>query len=99
MHVDDLADAAIFVLKNYSDTGPINIGAGDDVSILDLTRHVMSAVGFQRDITHDRTKPNGTPRKLMEGSKLNRMGWSPSISLDVGLQSTIETFRQHVAKP
>lgn len=98
MHVDDLADAAIFVLKHYSDAEPINIGAGDDVSILDLTRQVMTAVGFKGDITHDRTKPDGTPRKLMDGSKLIKMGWTPSIPLNVGLKRTVETFRQEIAK-
>lgn len=98
MHVDDLADAAVHVLKHYSEAEPINIGAGDDVSILDLTRAVMRAVGFEGDITHDRTKPDGTPRKLMDGSKLTALGWTPSISLDAGLNATVETFRAEIAK-
>lgn len=98
MHVDDLADAAIFVLKHYSDADPINIGAGDDVTILELTRAVMDAIGFQGEITHDRTKPDGTPRKLMDGSKLSKMGWATSIPLNVGLARTVETFRQEIAK-
>ncbi len=98
MHVDDLADAAIFVLKHYSDADPINIGAGDDVTILELTQAVMDAVGFRGEITHDRTKPDGTPRKLMDGSKLSKMGWAASIPLNVGLARTVETFRQEVAK-
>jgi GDP-L-fucose synthase len=98
MHVDDLADAAVHVLKHYSEAEPINIGAGDDVTILDLTRAVMRAVGFDGDITHDRTKPDGTPRKLMDGSKLTALGWTPSISLDAGLKATVETFRAEIAK-
>lgn len=98
MHVDDLADAVIHVLKHYSDAEPINVGAGDDVSILGLTRAVMAAVGYEGDITHDRTKPNGTPRKLMDGSKLTRLGWTPSISLKDGLSATVETFRREIAK-
>lgn len=98
MHVDDLADAAIHVLKHYSDAEPINVGAGDDVSILGLTRAVMAAVGYEGDITHDRTKPDGTPRKLMDGSKLTRLGWTPSISLKDGLSATVETFRREIAK-
>lgn len=98
MHVDDLADAAIFVLKHYSDADPINIGAGDDVTILELTQAVMDAIGFQGEITHDRTKPDGTPRKLMDGSKLSKMGWATSIPLNVGLARTVETFRQEIAK-
>ncbi|WP_284391341.1 GDP-L-fucose synthase family protein [Algimonas ampicilliniresistens] len=98
MHVDDLADAAIFVLKHYSDADPINIGAGDDVTILELTQAVMDAIGFQGEITHDRTRPDGTPRKLMDGSKLSKMGWATSIPLNVGLARTVETFRQEIAK-
>lgn len=98
MHVDDLADAVIHVLKHYSDAEPINVGAGDDVSILGLTRAVMAAVGYEGNITHDRTKPDGTPRKLMDGSKLTRLGWTPSISLEDGLSATVETFRREIAK-
>lgn len=98
MHVDDLADAVVHVLKHYSDAEPINIGAGDDVSILDLTRAVMNAVGFEGNVTHDRTKPDGTPRKLMDGSKLTNLGWTPSITLDAGLRATVTTFRDEIAK-
>lgn len=98
MHVDDLADATIHVLTQYSDAEPINIGAGDDVSILELTRAVMAAVWFEGDITHDRTKPDGTPRKLMDGSKLTALGWTPSISLKDGLRTTVGTFRSEIAK-
>jgi GDP-L-fucose synthase len=94
MHVDDLADAVIHVLKHYSDADPINIGTGEDVTILELTRAVMRAVGFQGDITHDRTKPDGTPRKLMDGSKLTALGWTPSIPLEAGLRTTVAQFRR-----
>ncbi|GLQ21232.1 GDP-L-fucose synthase family protein [Algimonas porphyrae] len=94
MHVDDLADAAIHVLTHYSNAAPINIGSGSDVTILELTRAVMAAVGFEGVITHDRSKPDGTPRKLMDGSKLNALGWAPSISLEAGLSRTVETFRE-----
>lgn len=98
MHVDDLADACVHVLKHYSDAEPINIGAGNDVTILELTHAVMRAVGFTGAITHDRTKPDGTPRKLMDGTKLTGLGWTPSIPLDAGLAATIETFRREIAK-
>lgn len=98
MHVDDLADAAIYTLKHYSDAAPINIGAGQDISILDLTRAVMDAVGFAGDITHDRSKPDGTPRKLMDGSKLTALGWTPSIALEEGLARTVETYRTEIAQ-
>lgn len=94
MHVDDLADAAIHVLTHYSNAAPINIGSGSDVTILELTRAVMAAVGFEGVITYDRSKPDGTPRKLMDGSKLNALGWAPSISLEAGLSRTVETFRE-----
>lgn len=96
MHVDDLADAAIHTLKHYSEAEPINIGSGSDVTILELTQAVMQAVGYQGSITHDLDKPDGTPRKLMDGSKLRALGWTPSISLEDGLAHTVETFRSEV---
>ena len=98
MHVDDLADAAIFLLKHYSEPEPINIGSGQDISILELTQKVMKAVGFEGEITHDLSKPDGTPRKFMDGSRLLALGWTPSISLSEGLQQTVETFRQEIAE-
>lgn len=97
MHVDDLADAVIFVTKHYSGDAPINIGTGDDLTILELTRAVMKAVGFKGDITHDRSKPDGTPRKLMDGSKLKSLGWQSSISLEDGLAEAVKSYRAEEA--
>jgi GDP-L-fucose synthase len=94
MHVDDLADAIVFVTKHYSCGAPINIGTGDDVTILELTRAVMKAVGFDGEITHDRSKPDGTPRKLMDGSKLKALGWQSSISLEDGLTEAVKSYRK-----
>ena len=73
------------------------------MTILELTQSVMNAVGFDGAITHDLTKPDGTPRKLMDGSRLQALGWTPSITLEEGLRRTVETFRlefsDDIAKP
>mgnify|MGYP006274513205 CR=1 FL=1 len=85
LHVDDLADALIFVLRHYSDEAPLNIGCGEDIAIADLARLVMEVVGFDGDLVHDRTKPDGTPRKLLDTSRLAALGWSPKIGLREGI--------------
>ena len=95
MHVDDCADALVFVMKAYSQHQHINIGYGDDVSILDVTKLVCEAVGYQGALAHDLTKPDGTPRKLMCGARLRALGWTPKITLKAGLASTYQTFLSH----
>lgn len=92
MHVDDCADALVHVLKNYSDHQHINIGYGEDISILQATQLVCEAVGYNGKITHDLTKPDGTPRKLMSSARLHALGWSPRITLRDGLATTYKTF-------
>ena len=92
MHVDDCADALVHVLKNYSAHQHINIGYGEDISILEATRLVCEAVGYEGEITHDLTKPDGTPRKLMSSACLNGLGWSPKITLRDGLVATYQAF-------
>jgi len=92
MHVDDLADACVFLLKNYSDPLPINIGYGDDVTIGDLAEMVARVVGFGGQVTRDTTKPDGTPRKLMDSSRLNALGWQPRIALEVGIADAYKHF-------
>jgi GDP-L-fucose synthase len=89
MHVDDLAGACLFLLENYSDSGPINVGWGDDISIQELARLISHLVGFKGDIEFDTTKPDGTPRKLMDTNKLQKLGWFPKITLNDGLKSVI----------
>ena len=95
LHVDDCAAALIFLLKNYSGDSHVNVGSGTDVTIDELARSVMQAVGFDGALTHDTSKPDGTPRKLMSNKKLAAMGWTPRISLQEGLQSTYRWFLEH----
>lgn len=85
MHVDDCAKACLFLMQNYSEAGVINIGTGVDVTIKELGLTIGKTIGFEGDITFDTTKPNGTPRKLLDVSKLEKMGWKHSISLSEGL--------------
>lgn len=92
LHVDDLADAAVFVLSNYEDFEHINIGSGTDLSIAEVARLVMDVVGLNGELRHDLTKPDGTPRKLMSSSKLRALGWEPKIELREGLAQTYEWF-------
>jgi GDP-L-fucose synthase len=92
LHVDDCADALVLVLKHYSDAEPINIGSGEDCTILELARVVAEVVGFAGEIVLDRTKPEGTPRKLMEGAKLKVFGWQPRIGLREGIADAYRAF-------
>lgn len=96
LHVDDLADACVHLLKVYSDDQHVNVGSGDDVTILELTQMVVNAIGFQGQITHDLSKPDGTPRKLMAADKLRALGWAPTIPLDQGIAKTYQWFLDHV---
>ena len=93
MHVDDLADACFFLLQNYNEAGHINIGWGSDVSIKDLAILISSEVGYTGTLEFDTTKPDGTPRKLLDTSKINKLGWRPSITLEDGIRLTIEEVR------
>jgi GDP-L-fucose synthase len=92
LHVDDCADALVFLLKNYSAALHINVGSGDDLSILELTRLVCEAVGFEGEIVHDLSKPDGTPRKPMSAERLRAMGWAPTIGLEPGIAETYRWF-------
>lgn len=97
LHVDDLADACVMLLQSYSEDEHINVGSGEDVTILELTETVKQAVGFEGDIVKDTSKPDGTPRKLMSADKLRAMGWTPSISLPKGISSTYDWFLANAA--
>jgi GDP-L-fucose synthase len=92
LHVDDCAGALVFLLKNYSADSHVNVGSGTDVTIDELARLVMGAVGFDGALEHDTAKPDGTPRKLMSNAKLADMGWTPAIPLAEGLESTYQWF-------
>jgi len=89
MHVDDLADACFFLLHNYNEGGHVNIGWGEDVSIKELASIVASEVGYTGTLEFDTTKPDGTPRKLLDTTKINKLGWKPSIKLQEGIRRTI----------
>jgi len=93
LHVDDLADACVFLLKEYSEHGHVNVGCGEDISILDLVKLVNRIVGFEGEIVHDLSKPDGTPRKLLDTAKLTGLGWTPSIALEEGISETYDWFR------
>jgi GDP-L-fucose synthase len=95
LQVDDLADACVFLMRQYSDEAPVNVGWGKDVSIAELARLVCDTVGFKGQLRFDRTKPDGTPRKLLDTSRLNKLGWQPKITLAAGLASTYEWFCTH----
>ena len=89
LHVDDLADACYFLLHNYNEQGLVNIGCGTDVSIKELAELIVAEVGYKGQLVFDSTKPDGTPRKLMDVGKLNNLGWNASISLLTGVKQTI----------
>jgi GDP-L-fucose synthase len=93
MHVDDLADACYFLMQNYNEAGLVNIGWGEDVSIKDLATLIASEVGYTGNLEFDATKPDGTPRKLMDTNKINHLGWKPSINLLDGIRKTINEVR------
>ena len=93
MHVDDLADACVFVLQNYSADEFLNIGSGQEISIQDFAETVARVTGFVGKISNDLSKPDGTPRKLMDSSKLHALGWTPSIQLEDGLRHAYEDFK------
>ncbi len=95
LHVDDLADACVHLMRHYSDEAPINVGWGKDVSIAELARMVAAAVGFEGELRFDGTKPDGTPRKLLDTSRLTRLGWQPNITLQAGIESTYDWYRSH----
>jgi len=92
MHVDDLAEACYFLLQNYSESGLINIGWGEDVTINELAALIAREVGYKGILALDPTKPDGTPRKLLDTTKLTRLGWKPMIKLEEGIRKTIIEF-------
>ena len=89
MHVDDLADSCYFLLQNYNESGHVNIGWGSDVSIKQVAETIASEVGYKGILEFDTTKPDGTPRKLLDTTKINNLGWKPSIKLEDGIRRTI----------
>lgn len=97
LHSEDLGSAAVFLMETYNDPSIINVGAGVDVSIKELAEQVKDTVGYLGDITWDSSKPDGTPRKLLDVSKLHALGWHHSIELTTGLNSTYKWYLENVA--
>ena len=95
LHVDDLADACYFLLQNYNDKGLVNIGCGTDISIKELVEMIVAEVGYEGQLVFDATKPDGTPRKLMDTNKINKLGWKSNIKLEIGLRKTINEFNMY----
>lgn len=94
LNADDCADALVHVMKNYSDAETINIGSGTDMTIAELAQTICEVVGFEGELVFDTSKPDGTPRKLMSGAKLQAMNWTPKISLKDGLAAAYEDFKR-----
>ena len=95
LHVDDLAEACLFLLQNYDSPEIINIGTGYDLTVSELAELICDVVGFTGELAWDRTKPDGTPRKLLDVSKLESLGWKPTIPLREGIAQTYERFVQN----
>jgi GDP-L-fucose synthase len=98
LHVDDLADAVVYLLKTYDNEPIVNIGWGEDVTIRELAETVAAVAGFQGRLVFDSSKPDGTPRKLLDTSRLTSLGWKPKIALRAGIEQTYAWFKEHVAE-
>ncbi|EEF38575.1 putative GDP-L-fucose synthase 2 [Ricinus communis] len=98
LHVDDLADAVVFLMERYSGIEHVNVGSGKEVTIKELAEQMREVVGFQGQLVWDSSKPDGTPRKLMDSSKLLGLGWSPKVSLKDGLVDTYKWYLENVIK-
>ena len=92
LHVEDCADACVHLMQVYSDAEHVNVGSGEDLSILELTKLVCAVVGFEGEIVHDLSKPDGTPRKLMSAEKIRALGWKPRIALRDGVADAYHAF-------
>jgi len=95
LNVDDLADALVFVMQRYNSSEIINIGYGEDYTIKELTELICKVVGYEGKIIWDTTKSDGTPKRLLDSSKLSALGWKPQINLKTGLMSTYEWFKMN----
>jgi len=94
LHADDLADACYFLMQGYNEPGFVNVGTGEDLEIGELALLIKKIVGYEGEIIHDLTKPDGTPRKLMDVTKLHNLGWKAAISLEEGIRRVYEDFRK-----
>jgi GDP-L-fucose synthase len=97
LHVDDLADACLFLMQRYDESSWINVGCGRDQTIAELAQTIVRAVGYEGTLCFDCSKPDGTPRKLLDTTRLSALGWKPQIALERGIRETYEWFLQNVA--
>ncbi len=98
LHVDDLADAVVYLLQSYDAEPIVNIGWGEDITIRQLAELVLSAIGYSGRLEFDSSKPDGTPRKLLDVGRLTHLGWKPRISLEAGIAQTYAWFKEHSAE-
>ena len=97
LHVDDLAAAVVFLLETYDGEAIVNVGWGEDVTIRELAEMIREIVGFSGHLVFDPTKPDGTPRKLLDVTRLTRLGWRPTIALRDGIEQTYAWYLAHLA--
>lgn len=97
MHVDDLADACLFLMQHYDGIEPINVGCGKDLTIRELAHTLGRVIGFEGSFEFDSSRPDGTPRKVLDVSRLVALGWRPTIGLEAGVAATYEWYRRHAA--
>jgi len=98
MHVRDLAEACYFLMQSFDEPGFLNVGTGVDIEIGELAKLICKIVGYQGEIVHDLTKPDGTPRKLMDVTKLHALGWTAKIGLEPGIQMVYEHYAAGVGQ-
>ena len=95
LHVEDLAEACVFLMKNYDQAEHINVGTGEDISIKELAETIADVVGFEGEFVWNTDKPNGTPRKLLDTSKINSLGWYPTIGVRRGIKQTYNWYLEN----
>ncbi len=98
LHVDDLADACVFLMENYNDEEPVNVGSGEEITIKELADMIKEVAHFEGKIVYDPTKPDGTPRKLLDSSRISQMGWQNKIDLKEGVKSTFENYTSQLER-
>ena len=98
LHVDDLADAVLYLLHHYDAEPIVNIGWGEDVTIKELAELILSVIDYTGRLHFDTTKPDGTPRKLLDVTRLTELGWRPKISLKRGIEDTYAWFTEHLSE-
>ena len=96
LYVDDLADALIYLMKTYDDVDFVNVGTGQEISIKELALTIQAVVGFEGELVFDTSKPNGTPRKLLDVSRLNSLGWQAQTDLKTGIEKTYAWYLENV---